>query len=90
MDLLIEILLDVYMELMLLIIPEKNVTKKHKIVAKIVAIVMLLIVFALAIWGIVWIVNYQKLWGIAPLTAAILISLFQIIAGIVFYKRNHG
>ncbi len=89
MDLLIEILLDVYMELMLLIVPEKNVTKKHIVFAKVFAVLMLIAVFALAFWGIVWIVDYGNLWGILPLSVAILISLFQIIVGILFFKKNH-
>lgn len=89
MDILVEILLEVYMELMLLIVPEKNVTKKHRICAKVFAIAVLLGIIALFVWGIVLIVDYRNLWGILPITIASVFSLFQIIAGIVFYKKNH-
>ena len=89
MDILIEFFLEIYMELMMLIVPEKNITKRHKTIAKILAIAVLLGVLALAVWGIVMIWDYGKLWGIAPLTAAIVLSLLQIVFGIILYKRNH-
>ena len=88
MDIVIEILLEIYMELMMLIVPEKYVGKKMKTVATVLAILMLVGVFALAIWGIAWITE-GNLWGIAPLGAAIVISLAQIVAGIVLYHKNH-
>lgn len=89
MDILIEIFLEVYMELMMLVVPEKNITKKHQTIAKIIAIVVLFGVMALAVWGIVLIWEQSNLWGIAPLAVAIAFSLFQIIFGIIFYKKNH-
>ena len=88
MDIVIEILLEIYMELMMLIVPEKYVGKKMKTVATVLAILMLVGVFALVIWGITWITE-GNLWGIAPLGAAIVISLAQIVAGIVLYHKNH-
>ncbi len=88
MDIVIEILLEIYMELMMLIVPEKYVGKKMKIVATVLVILMLVGVFALAIWGIAWIAE-GNLWGIAPLGAAIIISLAQIVAGIILYNKNH-
>ena len=89
MDILGEIFLEIYMELMMLIIPEKNISKKHKLVAKIIAIVVLLAVLSLVVWGIVLIVDYSNLLGIIPLTIAITISLIQIILGIILYKKHH-
>lgn len=88
MDIVIEILLEIYMELMMLIVPEKYVGKKMKIVATVLVILMIVGVFALAIWGIAWIAE-GNLWGIAPLGAAIVISLAQIVAGIILYNKNH-
>ena len=89
MGLLAEILFEFYLELMLLIIPEKNRSKKYIWISKILAVAVLLAVIALAIWGMVLISNYNNLWGIAPIGAAIVISLTQIIAGIVLYQKNH-
>ena len=89
MDILVEIFLEIYMELMLLVVPEKNISKKHKAIAKIIAIAVLLVVLALAVWGIILIVDYSNLLGIIPLAFAIVISVFQIVFGIVLYKKNH-
>lgn len=48
-----------------------------------------LAVIALAIWGIVLISEYNNFWGIAPIALAIVVSLAQIIAGVVLFKKNH-
>ena len=89
MDIVIEILLEIYMELMFLVVPEKNASKKHIWIAKIAAIAVVLGIFALVIWGAVLILDYNNLWGILPITIAGAISLAQIIAGIVLYKKHH-
>ncbi|MBQ3493569.1 MAG: hypothetical protein IJA88_05615 [Clostridia bacterium] len=89
MDLFFEILLEVYMELMMLIVPEKNVTKVHRFFGKLIAIIMLFIIFGLAIYGVILLVDYGNKLGIIPLTIAIIISIVQIILGIIFYKKHH-
>ena len=83
MDILIEVLLDVYLELMLLVIPEEKMSRKKKIVARLIAIGVLLGVLALAVWGLVWIIDYKNFWGILPLAVAILLSIGQISLGII-------
>jgi len=89
MDIVIEILLEIYMELMFLVIPEKNATKKHIWIAKIVAILVVLGIFALVIWGGVLLADYNNLWGIVPIAIAVVISLVQIVTGIMLYKKHH-
>ena len=89
MDVVIEILLEIYMELMLLVVPEKNAGKKHIWIAKIAAIAVVLGIFALVIWGAVLILDHNNLWGILPITVAVALSMAQIIAGIVLYKKHH-
>ena len=89
MDILIEILLEVYMELMLLIVPEKNITKKHIIIAKIIAICVLIGLFALVLLGVYLIAEKNRLIGILPIAIAVIISVAQILLGIVFYNKNH-
>ena len=49
MDIVIEVILEIYVELMMLIVPEKNVSKKHKLIAKIIAILVVVVIFALVI-----------------------------------------
>lgn len=89
MELVIEILLEIYMELMFLVIPEKNAGKKHIWIAKITAVSVVLGIFALVIWGGVLIVDHNNLWGVFPIAVAVVISLAQIIAGIILYKKHH-
>lgn len=75
------------MELMLLIVPEKAASRRFVILAKIFAVLMLVGIFALAIWGFVLIFDYGNMLGVLPLSIAALISVFQIVAGIIFHVR---
>lgn len=89
MELLAEILFEVYGELMFLIVPEKNRSHRYIWIARAIAILVFVGVIALFIWGVALITDRHNLWGIVPITIAALISLAQIVAGIVLYKRNH-
>jgi len=89
MELLGEIILELYGELMFLIVPEKNADKKKTILTKVLAATFFLISVALAFWGIVLLADNHNLIGILPLSLAILFSLVQIIAGIILYNKNH-
>ena len=89
MDLLMEFLLELYMELMFLIVPEKNVGKGHRVVAALLAFVVILGLFALVLWGVWLIADRGNLWGILPIVAAGVLSLAQIVAGMVLYNRHH-
>ena len=89
MDILFEILFEVYGELMLLIVPGKGTDKKFRVISKIIAIVVVFGVIALALWGVYLIFDKENLLGIIPLAFAVVISLFQIVAGVIFYKKNH-
>lgn len=89
-DIIVEIFLEVYMELMLLIAPERGRTKQYVFFAKLLAVTVLLAVLALVIWGAILIGDYGNLLGIIPITAATVISVVQIVAGIVLYNKNHG
>jgi len=88
-DIVIEIFLEIYMDLMTLIVPEKNITKKHKVLAWILAIGVLVGVCALVIWGLSLIIDKNNFLGLIPLAFAVLISVAQIVAGIVLYKKRH-
>ena len=89
MELLIEILFEVYGELMFLIIPEKRMNKKYVIIAKAIAVLVFIGVIALVLWGAILISDYNNLIGIVPISIAVVISLAQIIAGIVLFKKHH-
>lgn len=89
MDILFEILFEIYGELMLLIVPDKHRTPKYILLSKVIAIVMLVLAIGLAIFGGVLIFECNNMFGIIPFSFAIVISLVQIIAGIVLYNKNH-
>lgn len=88
MELLIEILLEVYMELMFLIVPEDKRRKKHRIITAIIAILITFGLIALGVWGVYLIADKKNLWGILPLAVAILLSIAQITAGIILWIKN--
>ena len=88
MELLIEILLEVYMELMFLIVPEDKRRKKHRIITAIIAIVITFGLIALGVWGVYLIADKKNLWGILSLAVAILLSIAQITAGIILWIKN--
>jgi len=89
MELVVEILFEIYGELMFLIVPEKNRSKRYIRIAKVIAVFAFLSVLALAIWGGVLIWECGNLWGTVPLALAVILSLIQIIAGFAPYKKNH-
>ena len=89
MELLAEILFEVYGELMFLIIPGKRMGKKYVIIAKAIAVLVFIGVIALAVWGAILISDYNNMIGIVPISIAVVISLTQIIAGIVLFKKHH-
>ena len=88
-DFLIEVILEVYLELMTAFVPEKNLSKKHKIIAKVLAVLVAFVLLGLAVWGIYLLVERANTLGIIPIAVALVLSLAQIILGIVLYKKYH-
>ncbi len=74
---------------MFLIVPEKNETKKHKIIAAVIALIVIASIFALIILGVVLIFEKNILLGIIPLSFAIIIFVVQIIFGIKLFNKNY-
>jgi len=90
MELLMEILFEVYVELMMFMVPEKGETsKKYRKAAICVALTVLLSVFALFIWGCVLTEKNDPI-GWILIAIAIVISAIQIIAGIILYVKKYG
>ena len=90
MDLLLDILFEVYVELMGLIVPEeKTTTKKFRALVALIAFTVLIGVVALIIWGCVLITEKNNLLGIIPIAIGGVISIAQIVAGIIIsIKKN--
>lgn len=89
MDIVFELFFEIYLELMFLIVPEKNASKKYILTAKIIAIAVLIALIALFVWGVVLIEDYNNISGVFPISIAVVFSLVQVIAGIILYKKNH-
>ena len=80
---------EVYVELMMYIVPEEKATsKKYRILTVFFALFVLLGVFALFIWGCVLISDYNNKLGIIPIVIAIVISIIQIIAGFILHDKK--
>ena len=83
MDFIFEILFEIFLELMFLIVPEDKVKSKTlHVLAITIALITTIGYIALFIWGVV-LIDRNNCWGALPIILAILMSLAQIIIGIV-------
>ena len=85
---LISLLFWLYVELMLLVVPKASGRWWCNLLAKLAALLVLLCVFALLVWGATLAGDYGDPIGYIPLAAAALISVAQIVAGILLYRKR--
>ncbi len=91
MDIIFEVLIEIYMELMLLVVPEEKAAKKRYVVlAFIIALIGISATVAALVYGMYLIINKNDLLGIIPLTIAAILSISQIVAGIVIHASKKG
>ena len=89
MELVFEILFEVYLELMMLIVPEeKAASKKYRYLSIAIAGAVLVGVLALFVWGYVLIADHDNMLGVIPIVIASVISIIQITAGGILYTKN--
>lgn len=89
MEIIFEVIITLYLELMGLIVPEKKATKGMKVLAIMIAIVLALGLPLLFFEGsYLWLEKNMVLGIILMIVSAVLV-LAQIIAGIVLYKKHH-
>lgn len=89
MELLFEFLFEVYIELMMFVVPEEKATsKKYRVIAILIALAILFGVLALFIWGFVLLIDYRNKLGIVPIAIAIVISIIQIVAGFILHDKK--
>ena len=89
MEFFLEIVFEVYVELMMYIVPEEKASsKKYRTIAILVAAVILVGVLALFIWGCVLISDYDIKLGIIPIVISVVISIIQIIAGFILHDKK--
>ena len=92
MDIILELIdavWDFYLDLMLLIVPEKKLSRKHRVAIKVGTVVVTFGLLALFILGCGLVMENRLTLGIILIVISSVISLAQIIAGIVLYKKNH-
>ena len=91
MDIVFEILIEIYMELMMLVVPEENRTKKrYRVLAIIIALIGIAATIASLVYGLHLVIDKDNLLGIIPIAIAALLSLAQITAGIVIRISKKG
>ena len=91
MEFVMEILMAVYLELMMLIVPDMGKTKRNKrkkIIAGILAIVSALGCIALFLVGAGFAMDGNDGWGMFFILLSISISAIQILYGIIAWSRR--
>ena len=87
MEIFLEFFFEVYLELMMYIVPEEKATSKlYRFFAIVLATIVLLGVSALFVWGIV-LLEDKNLKGFILIGISIVLSLLQIILGFIFHKN---
>ena len=90
MEIIMEVLFEMFLELIFLIVPEhRRRSKAYSTVVFITAVVLLLAVITLVIWGAVLISDYDDPRGSIPIVIAAVISIVVIVFGLVGYNKNH-
>ncbi len=88
-ELIFEFLITLYVELMLLVVPEEKVaSKKFRAFVAVIAIIVLLGLLALFVISI-GLIEDKSPWGWLGLIVAIVLSLVQIIAGFAVYDKKN-
>lgn len=89
MEFLMEFIVGFYMELMMLMVPERGeAPKKCRKTVLAIAVTVLLSVMALFIWGAILLTDYNNHLGYIPIVIALVISIAQIVAGIILYNKK--
>jgi hypothetical protein len=89
MELIYEIFFEIYLELMMYMVPEKGgVSRRYRFLAILIATVVLIGVLALFLWGFFLILEEKNWLGLLPIVLASVISLAQIIAGFYLYCKK--
>lgn len=87
MEIIFEILFEMYLELMMFAVPEgKFKSQKARVIVGTVMTISLLAILALFIWGCYLVSGRDSKLGVIPITAAIVLSIVQIIVGFALHK----
>lgn len=90
MELIFEIFFEVYIELMMYIVPEEKArSKKYRALAIIIATISMLGNLALFIWGGILLFERHSFLGLVPIAVAICFSLAQIFLGFILDQKKN-
>ncbi len=89
LEFLFEFVVEFYLELMFLVVPTENVTKRRKAVAIIIAIVLAIGLPVLFFVGFNLSLDTDKPWGTLLMILSGTLIVAQIIAGIVLHEIHH-
>ena len=88
LDFVFEILFEIYMELMMLVVPEeKACEKRYRALAGLVAMIFTFGIIFLFLWGLA-LIEENKSDCYFAVFGAVALSLAQIIAGIIIHSRK--
>ncbi len=85
METVFEFIFELYLSMMMLVVPEEK-TSKYRWVAILLGVISMFGILALFFWGYILITEYGNLLGWLPIAIAVVLSLAQIIAG--FYVQS--
>jgi len=85
METVFEFLFELYLSMMMLVVPEEK-TSKYRWVVILLGVISMFGILALFFWGYILITEHGNLFGWLPIIIAALLSLAQIIAG--FYAQS--
>lgn len=90
MEIIMEVLFDLFMELFFLFVPkEKRRSKAYTTGAFLTAVILFFAVIALVLWGVFLITEQNNPLGKEPIVIAVIISILVIVFGIINYNKNH-
>lgn len=89
MEIVFEFFLEIYLELMMFVVPEeKAASRKYRCIAILVALLCMAGIFALFIWGACLFFDDHRKIGLLPMATAVLLSLAQIVAGFIVQSKK--
>ncbi len=89
LEFLFEFVVEFYLELMFLVVPTESVTKRRKVVASIIAIVLAIGLPILFFVGFNLSLDMDKPWGTLLMILSGTLIVAQIIAGVVLHEIHH-
>ena len=89
LEFLFEFVVEFYLELMFLVVPTENVTKRRKVLASIIAIVLAIGLPILFFVGFILSLDADKPWGTLLMILSGTLIVAQIVAGVVLHEIHH-